>query len=731
MSLHPHSSPRPDGALARGVARVAGVAAGRPKAAIALWLVLVVGCIVAGGMTGTRSMTDAEAGAGESAKAEQWIEAAGLQDPAVESILIRSGDAKQTAGAAADLERRLRDGRDVRSIQGPAEAPELARSGGRVVLVQARLRGDPDDAGDRADGVTSVVAAVRSAHPGVSLQQAGDGSFDSAISGMVEEDLSRAEMISLPITLIILVIAFGAVVAALVPLVLGITAVAAAMGALGVVSQIAPTGETTASVVVLIGLAVGVDYSLFYIRREREERRAGRGAAAALDAASATVGRAILISGLTVMVALSGLLLSGSAVFVSIGLATMLVVAIAVLGSLTVLPAMLALLGDRIDRGRLPRFLRRRRRPGGTTVWGRIARTVTRRPLASLVTSVSLLAALAVPVIQLDTADQGVDSLPKDMPIVRAQQALEKQFPGAPSTAQLVVTGKNLDEQRAALDALGARAAEAVGGKAAVRVEVARDGRTAIVDVPMSAVGSDAERRAVEVLRERVVPTAPGDETLVTGHAADSLDFANQISAATPMVIGFVLALAFALLLWAFSSPMLAATVVGLNLLSVGAAFGLMVAVFQNSWAEDLLGFTLDRHDHLVAAVVLLRDPVRSLDGLHGARARADPRGAACRAQPRRRGGGGHRRHRRHRHQRGDGDGRDLRGVRHLAAARHEADGLRPGRGGAVGRHGRARTGAAGGDHAAGRARVERAAPAPAAGRAPRRGASLGWPQRS
>ena len=548
---------------------------------------------------------------------------------------------------------------------------------------------------------------------------------------MVEEDLGRAEMISLPITLIILVIAFGAVVAALVPLVLGITAVAAAMGALGVVSQIAPTDETTASVVVLIGLAVGVDYSLFYIRREREERRAGRGAAAALDAASATVGRAILISGLTVMVALSGLLLSGSAVFVSIGLATMLVVAIAVLGSLTVLPAMLALLGDRIDRGRLPRFLRRRRRPGGTTVWGRIARTVTRRPLASLVTSVSLLAALAVPVIQLDTADQGVDSLPKGMPIVRAQQALEKQFPGAPSTAQLVVTGKNLDEQRAALDALGARAAEAVGGKAAVRVEVARDGRTAIVDVPMSAVGSDAERRAVEVLRERVVPTAPGDETLVTGHAADSLDFANQISAATPLVIGFVLALAFALLLWAFSSPMLAATVVGLNLLSVGAAFGLMVAVFQHSWAEDLLGFTLDRHDHLVAAVVLLRDPVRSLDGLHGARARADPRGAAGRAEPRRRGGGGHRRHRRHRHQRGDGDGRDLRGVRHLAAARHEADGLRPGRGGAVGRHGRARTGAAGGDHAAGRARVERAAPAPAAGRAPRRGASLGWPQRS
>jgi uncharacterized membrane protein YdfJ with MMPL/SSD domain len=589
MSLHPPSAPRPDGALARAVRRVAGVAAGRPKAAIALWVVLVVGCIVAGGMAGTRSMTDTEAGAGQSAKADKRIEASGLADPAVESILIRSGDAQQTAGAAADLERRLRDGKDAAGVTGPAEAPELAKAGGRIVLVQARLRGDPDDA---ADGVATAVRAVRSAHRGVTLQQAGAGSFDTAITDMVEEDLGRAEMISLPITLIILVIAFGAVVAAFVPLVLGITAVAAAMGALGVVSQIAPTDDNTASVVVLIGLAVGVDYSLFYIRREREERRAGRGPAAALDAASATVGRAILISGLTVMIALAGLLLSGSAVFVAIGLATMLVVAIAVLGSLTVLPAMLALLGDRIDRGRLPRFLRRRPRPAHRTAWGRIARMVTRRPLAALVTSVSLLGALAVPVIQLDTAEQGIDSLPKDMPIVQAQRAIEREFPGAPSTAQLVVIGNGLDKQRAQLDALGARAAKAVGGEAAVRVDVARDGRTAIVDVPMFAVGSDEERRAVEVLRERVAPTAPGDETLVTGEAAGSVDFANQLSTATPVVIGFVLALAFALLLWAFRSPKLAATVVGLNLLSVGAAFGLLVAVFQHSWAEDLLGFT-------------------------------------------------------------------------------------------------------------------------------------------
>ena len=175
---------------------------------------------------------------------------------------------------------------------------------------------------------------------------------------------------------------------------------------------------------------------------------------------------------------------------------------------------------------------------------------------------------------------------------MQAQHAIEREFPGAPSTAQLVVRGDGLDAKRAELDALGARAAKAVGGEAAVRVDVARDGRTAIVAVPMSAVGAEQERRAVELLRDRVAPTAPGDETLVTGEAARSADFASQISTATPAVIGFVLALAFALLLWAFRSPKLAAAVVGLNLLSVGAAFGLMVAVFQNTWAEDLLGFT-------------------------------------------------------------------------------------------------------------------------------------------
>ena len=594
MSPSHSPSPSADGALARGVRRAAGVAARRPKTAIVLWLLLVVGCLVAGGMSGTKELSDADSGAGDSARAEHRIADAGLQDPAVENILVRSSDPATTQKAASDLEQRLdRERGAVASVKGPADAPELAKAGGRIVLVQARLRGDPDDAADKADKISATVSAVAKANGDATLQQAGPGSFDSAITEVVEKDLQRAELISLPITLLVLIVAFGALVAASVPLVLGMTAVIAAMGAAGVVSQIAPSTDNTASVIVLIGLAVGVDYSLFYIRREREERRRGRGPHAALDAAAATVGRAIFVSGLTVIVALAGLLLSGNGVFISIGLATMVVVAIAVLGSLTVLPAMLALLGDRIDRGRLPRFLRRSKpRPVGSGPWGKIARGVTRRPVIALVTVVSVLGALAVPVLDLKTSDGGIDGLPQDLAVVQAERALQHEFPGAPSTADLVVTGKDLGAQKTELAALGKRAAKATGGAGGVDLAISKDGGTALLSVPMSAEGADAQRAAVERLRDDVAPTAPGDEMLVTGDAASSVDFADQMKHAMPIVIGFVLALAFGLLLWAFRSPKLALTVIGLNLLSVGAAFGVQVAVFQNTWAEGLLGFT-------------------------------------------------------------------------------------------------------------------------------------------
>jgi RND superfamily putative drug exporter len=413
------------------------------------------------------------------------------------------------------------------------------------------------------------------------------------VNDVVSHDLRHAEVLSVPITLVILVLAFGALVAAVVPLLLGLTAVAAALGALGLVSQLQPTSDTTATVIVLIGLAVGVDYSLFYIRREREERRAGRSPDAALDVAAATVGRAVLVSGLTVMVALAGLLFTGLAVFSSMALATMLVALVAVIGSLTVLPATLSLLGDRIDAGRVPGL---RRRAGRSGAWARLAGAVTRRPRAALVTALCLLAALAVPALGMHTADPEGTDLPRDLKVVQAQRAIEAAFPGAPDTADLVVTGSGLDHARGRLAALGDRARAVTGGHGHVGVTVSRDASTAVVSVPMPARGAQGSAATVGRLRDQVAPTAarigPGARAMVTGSAASDADFTAKLSSGTPVVIAFVLGLAFVLLCAAFRSPALAASVIGLNLLSVGAAYGLLALTFQHTWAEGVLGFT-------------------------------------------------------------------------------------------------------------------------------------------
>jgi RND superfamily putative drug exporter len=598
MSSTRFPTPHGDGLLARVVRRAARASARRPKTVIALWLLLVAGFTFAGASTGTRLLEDSETGTGQSARADARIAAAGLDGPAAERILVRSADPAATAAAARDLERRLDRLAAVGTVTGPRDTPALSTAGGRTVLVQVSLRGDPDDAEEHVAPVEAAVAAVGRAHSDVTLDQAGAGTIANAFDDVVEEDLRRAELISLPITLVILLLAFGAIVAASVPLLLGLTSAAAAMGALGVVSQVVPSDASAGSLVVLIGLAVGVDYSLFAIRREREERRAGRGPQAALDATAATVGRAIVVSGVTVMVALAGLLFTGLAVFTAMALATILVVAFAVAGSLTVLPAVLSLLGDRIDKGRIPLIGRRRVRAPGSGAWAAIARVVTRHPAAALVTAVCLLGALAVPALDMRPSSSGDAALPADQPALVAQRAIERAFPGAPSDADIVVTGSDLDTRgaQARLRALGAEAIEVTGGRGSVGVETARDGRTAVVSVPMPDRGIDAAERTVEALRDRLpaaaARVAPGAEALVTGEAAGSADFTARLRTATPIVIAFVLGLTLLLLLAAFRSLALALAVVGLTLLSVGSTYGILVAVFQHDWAEGLLNFT-------------------------------------------------------------------------------------------------------------------------------------------
>jgi RND superfamily putative drug exporter len=560
-------------------------------------MALIVACVATGSMAGMRSLSNDANGVGESARANARLTAAGLNNQSTENVLVRSHSAARTAGAAAALEAQARRLPFVSSVDGPNRSPELSRDGGRVALVVINVRGDPNQIDSRTLPVQRLVDRFSSHEPGVTFQEAGGGSIDNAANKIVNSSLHREELISIPVTLVILVLVFGALVAASVPLLLGLTSVGAALGALGLVSHIAPNGSSTAPVVVLIGLAVGIDYSLFYIRRERLERRSGAGPDAALAATSATVGRAILVAGMTVVIGLSGLLFTGFGVFTSMALGAILVVTIAVTGSLTVLPAMLALLGDRVDRGRI--WPRRRYRPGTQrrSGWHVVATAVTGRPRLALGAAVVLLAALTVPLLSIQTADLGEHNFPQNMPVVVADHAIEHWFPGSSNTADLVVSGHRLGQPDtvARLRAIGERGLRITGGRGAVTVQTSRDGDTALVAIPIPQGSLSKTDHDVQALRDQLKPltarTIPGAHAQLTGSAAGSLDFSNQLSSVTPLVIAFVLGLAFLLLVATFRSPWLAASVIGLNLMSVGAAFGVLVAVFQHHWAQSLLGF--------------------------------------------------------------------------------------------------------------------------------------------
>ncbi|MGK2932640.1 MAG: MMPL family transporter, partial [Solirubrobacterales bacterium] len=604
----PQSNFGDGGILSRLTRRSATASARRPKTVIALWLVMVFGLFAVGTMTGTEMLAGNDQNVGESKAANALLADAGLGDPAVENLMVSTDSPSATKAATADLVATLQQDGDVKRVGDPYEAGGALTDGGRKALVQATLRGPPDDAVDHVDGVISATEAAKATNPGMEVDAIGPGTLDKQFEKIVEEDLKNAEMISLPITLLILLIAFGALVAASVPLMLGVTSVIAAMGGMALISQVFPAGDASGSMVVLLGLAVGVDYSLFYIRREREERENGRSADAALLATSATVGRAIVISGVTVIIGLVGLAATGLPMFMSMALSTMLVVLIAMIGSVTVLPAVLALLGDRINKGRIPfvaRFKRRRTNKAALSMvpetkmgfWDRLARMVTRRPLLALVSAACVMGAIAVPAIGLSTGESEY-GLPKDSAIMVSLQKVESNFPGAPATTDLVVTGDSLGStgSHERLEKLGQSAKEITGGSGSPVVRVSDDGDTALVRVPAPEQGPEKNQQVIHDLRDELPSTLsetlPGSQLKVTGETAETTDWGDQLDAATPIVIGVILFLALVLLYATFRSVPLAFAVVGLNLLSMAATYGILVAVFQNTWAEGLLDFT-------------------------------------------------------------------------------------------------------------------------------------------
>ena len=453
------------------------------------------------------------------------------------------------------------------------------------------------------------------------------------------------------------------------PLLLGITAVIGTLGLVGPISQIVPMEESAASVILLIGLAVGVDYSMFYLRRKMEERDAGRSSEAALEFAAATSGKAVLVSGLTVLIAMAGMFIAGNAVFTSFAIGTMLVVAVAMIGSVTVLPAVLSKLGDNVEKGRVPFISRlRHRNHGESRAWGFVIDQALRRPVLAVVLSTGLLLALAYPALNMRLINPGVAGLPHDLPIMQTYERIQGEFPGGPLPAVIVVEADDVTtpEVTEGIEALTASASGPVNTIVSPNKEVA------IVSIPLPGNGTDdTSEAALATLRDKTIPATidrvPGTTANVTGMTAGSKDFNDRMNSRLPFVFAFVLGLAFLLLLVTFRSIVIPLKAIVLNLLSVGAAYGVVTWIFQDGHLEGRPELRVGRRHHVVAAAVHVRDPVRPLDGLPRVHPQPHPRGVRPRRVHRGRHLARHQGHGRRRHERGDGDGRGVRDLRDAA----------------------------------------------------------------
>jgi RND superfamily putative drug exporter len=579
------------------------------KIAVIGWILFVVLAVVVGGKVGQNDLDESAQGNGESKRGDMIVEAAGFPDKAGEQVLVqgkgsvRAGDPEVTA-AVKDVVERLEqiDGvTEIESPLDPAARVNTVSEDDRSVVVNFTMPGTDEHVEKLVEKPLAAVAATRAAHPDVRVEPFGDVSAAKAIAAQDAKDGKQSQLISYGLMLIILLVAFGAVVAAGLPLVLGASAVAGTVGLLSPVSQIYALPADVAELVVIIGLAVGVDYAMFYSRRVMEERDRGHSAEAAVEIAAATSGRAVLISGMTVMTAMAGLLFAGNPIFVGFGVGTMLVVAVAVLGSLTFLPAMLAFLSRKnwLEKGRVPYITKRRHTAKGESrVWGAILTRVLKRPLVSTVIAGGLLVALSVPALGIELKNPGYDGYSRSQPVIQTYDRLQAAFPGGAVPATTVIEAKDVTAApvQAAIEQLHDRALATGELSEPFNVEVSPDKTVAVVGLAVKGSGTDAaSEHSLEVLRSEVVPTTVGKlagaEVAVNGLTAGSKDFIDAMVSHAPIVFLFVLGITFILLLVTFRSIVVPIKAIVLNLLSVGAAHGVLVLVFQDGHGEKLLDF--------------------------------------------------------------------------------------------------------------------------------------------
>ncbi len=586
-------------------ARMGRWSARHRKIAIWGWLAFVIASFVIGMGVGLRTIDESDYNVGEARRGDHIIRDGGFEvDEQSEFVLVESKTASAkdpefravVNEALATLDRFPQ----VTKVQSPYAAGNEGQisKDGHAVLIQFVPKGSFEDASLYIDEITNATAEVQAKNPDYYVGEAGSTSTGKALDELFASQLAKAGLLSIPLTLIILLLVFRSLVGATIPLLLALTSVFATMGLVALPSLIVPMDESISEVILLIGLAVGVDYSLFYVRRERDERRAGRSESAALEAAAATSGRAVLISGITVMIAMAGMFFSGDKTFMSFAIGTMMVVAVAMVGSLTVLPAVLSWLGDRVDKVRVP-FLGRLKTGGDGEgrVWGAILDRVLRRPLASAIAATAVLVALAVPALSLNPAQSGLDALPASLEELQAYNRVNDAFPGGATPAVVAIAGDASDpELQAAVRDLRTQALASGQALEPIDVVVAPGGKAMQVEIPLVGKGTDDESNAaLATLRERVIPATLGQvdgiEYAVTGDTAGSKDWNDAMKSAVPIVFSFVLAFAFLLLLVSFRSVVIPLKAILMNLLSVAAAYGVVVAVFQWGWGEGLLDF--------------------------------------------------------------------------------------------------------------------------------------------
>jgi RND superfamily putative drug exporter len=594
------------------IARIAAWSSTHPWIALTTWALVVATTFAISSFVDTRKATETEILTGESQRAAQLVESAGFHEPATEFVLLTVKDGQSWEAAAEQTV--LTSTKDVLSTTPYVQdvSDPVRSADGTAMVFRVSISGDSDTASERIGPLREAIATLEHDYPAVDIRQTGSASIAADFQEWLGRALNQAAVTSVPATLLILLIAFGAWMMSLLPVLVGAAAVLSALGLWAAASQLIPDQGLVPHVILLIGLAVGVDYALFYLRRFREERHLGHGPERATAIAARTAGHSIIVSGTAVALAMTGLLLMRETLFAGVAIGAILVVVVAMLSSLTAMPALMRLLGNWIDRPRVPIVWRLTNSGKEPRLLRRALRPVTRHPWLALGASMVLLALMALPAIGMRLTSTTIDDYPRSLTSLRSYDALLAAYPDNTSSARVVITvdPPAVERLSGAADAIGERVGhqpEMFGTPA--EPWVSADGRTLVLDIPVLHKTTTAQaQEALRILRTRIVPAVAAQvsatDFAVGGPIADNLDATRDLAQKMPWVIFAVVATTFVFMVAVYRSVLVAVTTVMLNIASTLASFGLLTLIFQNTWAQRLLAFKTN--GHLVSWVPLM-----------------------------------------------------------------------------------------------------------------------------